>query len=283
MIDKTQIIPASKHELYQVHGNHIDAIMETKVFLMNYIRTVIQEAKLAKSATTGVKMEDPKPFETKAAALSYGDESFGFTVIIAADKEEKTNLVQTFFPYYYSKKMRIRVETVWVWDNLLEATVRCSYGEFEFSFFAADYFAHKDAYMPGNEIEIRIGAMGMRVEEGDHGFSFEGQKAVDWLAKLGKEPDYDENGQVMPVHFSTEQLVAFLPSDDKCPDEASFQSPAGDIRERQFLGIDFYETEVIIHRYEDEVSVPFVFRKDMVPDAKKDMPIRGVLWLVGAF
>ena len=281
MIDKTQIIPASKAELYQVHGNHIDAIMETKDFLMSHIRTVIQEAKLAKGATTEVIMEDPEPFVTKAASLSYGDEEFGFTVIIAADKEEKSNQVITFFPYYCVKKMRVRVETVWVWDNLLEATVRCSYGEFEFGFFAADYFAHKDAYMPGNEIEIRIGAMGMRVEEGDHGFSFEGQKAIDWLAKLGKEPEYDENGQVKPVHFNTEQLVAFFQSDDKCPDEASFQSPAGEIRERQFMGIDFYETEVIIHRDEDEVSVPFVFRKDRVPDAIKDMPIRGALWLVG--
>lgn len=120
MIDKTQIIPASKAELYQVHGNHIDAIMETKDFLMSHIRTVIQEAKLAKGATTEVIMEDPEPFVTKAASLSYGDEEFGFTVIIASDKEEKSNQVMTFFPYYCVKKMRVRVETVWVWDNLLK-------------------------------------------------------------------------------------------------------------------------------------------------------------------
>ena len=281
MIERTRIIPASRADLYQVHGNHINAIMETKVFLMNHIRTVIQKAKRAKGAITEVKMEDNEPFVTKALSISYGDEDFGFTAIIASDKEEKTNLIQTFFPYYCAKKMRICVETVWVWDNLLEATVECRYGEFEFSFFAADYFAYKDAYMPGNEIEIRIGAMGMHVQEGDHGFSFEGQKAIDWLAKLGKEPEYDENGQVKPVHFNTEQLVAFIQTDKKCPDEASFQSPAGEIRERQFMGVDFYETEVIIYRDEDEVSVPFVFRKDLVPDVKKGMPIRGGLWLVG--
>lgn len=283
MIDKTQIIPASKVEMYQVHGNHIEAIMETKSFLMDYIRTVIEKSTKAQGARTEVIMNDSKPFETQAASLCYGEEDFGFSVIIATDKEQKTNQVVSFFPYFYSKKIRVRVETIWVWDNLLEATIKCSFGEFEFSFFATDYFAHKDAYMPGNEIDIRIGAMGMHIEEGEHGFDFEGQKAIDWLAKLGEQPTYDENGQVKPIHFNTEQLVAFLPGDDKCPDEASFQSPTGEIRERSFMDREFYETEIIIHRDEDEVSIPFIFRKEFVPEAVKGTPIRGALWIVGAF
>jgi hypothetical protein len=283
MIDKTQIIPASKVEMYQVHGNHIEAIMETKSFLMDYIRTVIEKSTKAQGARTEVIMNDSKPFETQAASLCYGEEDFGFSVIIATDKEQKTNQVVSFFPYFCSKKIRVRVETIWVWDNLLEATIKCSFGEFEFSFFATDYFAHKDAYMPGNEIDIRIGAMGMHIEEGEHGFDFEGQKAIDWLAKLGEQPTYDENGQVKPIHFNTEQLVAFLPGDDKCPDEASFQSPAGEIRERSFMDREFYETEIIIHRDEDEVSIPFIFRKEFVPEAVKGTPIRGALWIVGAF
>lgn len=283
MSHKENIIPASSVQMYQVHGNHIDAVMDTQPFFQSYFKRVLSESKLQEKALSTVVMGKPEPFETAVFSLLYGDKDLGFYSIIAVDQENKVNQFMSSFPFYLAKKMQVLVEKVWVWDNLLEATVECSYRDFTFCFFAADYYAHKEDYVPGQVIEIRMGAMGMRVEEPEHGFSFEGQKAVDWLAKLGKEPDYDENGQVKPIHFSTEQLVAFFPGYDKCPDEASFQSQAGEMKERRFMDIDFYETEIIIHRDEFEVSMPFIFRKDFVPDAHKDMPLRGSLWIVGAF
>ena len=74
-----------------------------------------------------------------------------------------------------------------------------------------------------------------------------------------------------------------MPGYDKCPDEASFQSPLGEVRERRFMDIDFYETDIIIHRDDYEVSVPFIFRKDLVSGAHSDMPLCGTMWIVGAF
>ena len=102
------------------------------------------------------------------------------------------------------------------------------------------------------------------------------------MAKTGESPDYDENGDVVPVKFNTENLVAFFPLNEQCPEEPEFQSPAGEVREKCLLGEPFWETDVFIHRDYFEVKIPLIFKKEMVPDIKAGMPLRGFMWLVGA-
>ena len=272
-----RIIPADSVQMYQTHGNHIEAVMDTELFIKDYLQWILPKSKLVKKVRTEVDLEAKDPYITDAFSLLYGEENLGFVAIIATDKARTSNQF-----VFFGKKMRVRIETVWVWNNLMEATVQCEINSFLFSFFATDYFLHKDEYVPGRELDIKFGAWGLQIEEADHGFSFEGQQAVDFLAKTGESPHYDEKGHVLPVHFNTENLVAFFPINSKCPEESEFQSPAGEMQTRSLLGIDFFQTDVFIHRDRFEVKIPLVFRKEMVPEAKAGMPLRGFMWIVGA-
>ncbi len=281
MNNNPNIISADEAKMYQTHGDHIEAVMDTETFIKDYLQRVLSESKLVKKVHTEVDLEAEEPYMTDVFSLLYGDEDLGFTALIATDKAKTSNQFVSAYPVYFGMKMRVRIETVWVWNNLMEATVQCSFRNFRFSFFATDYCMRKDEYIPGRELDVRLAAWGLRVEEADHGFSFEGQQAIDWLAKTGEKPQYDAAGNVIPIHFNTEDMVAFFPVNKKCPDEPEFQSPAGAMRERTLLGVEFWETDVFIHRDHFMVKLPLLFRKDMVPDARTGMPLRGFMWIVG--
>ena len=281
MYNNPNIISADEANMYQTHGDHIEAVMDAELFIKDCLLRILSESKLVGKTPAEVKLEAPESYQTDVFSLLYGDEDLGFTALIATDKTQVNNQFVSAYPVCYGIKMRVRIETVWVWNNLMEATIRCSVHDFHFSFFATDYCLHKDEYVPGKEIDVRLGAWGLRVEEAEHGFSFEGQHALDWLAKTGEKPQYDEYGNVVPIHFSTEDMVAFFPTNKKCPDEPEFQSPAGTMSERTLLGVDFWETDVFIHRDHFVVKLPLLFRKDMIPNARAGMPLRGFMWIVG--
>ena len=281
MYNNPNIISADDVQMYQTHGDHIEAVMDTEIFIKYHLQRILSESKLVNKVHTEVNLEADQPYMTDVFSLQYGDGRLGFMALIATDKAHTSNQFVSAYPIYFGMKIRVRIETVWVWSSLLEATVQCNFRGFRFSFFATDYYMHKSEYIPGREMEVELAAWGLRVEEADHGFSFEGQKAVDWLAKTGEKPPYDEAGNVIPIHFSTEDMVAFFPINEKCPEEPEFQSPAGAIRERTLLGVEFWETDVFIHRDEYMLKLPLLFRKDMIPDAKAGMPLRGYMWIVG--
>lgn len=283
MYNNPNIISAEDVQMYQTHGDHIEAVMDTESFIKDFLQQILGESKLSGKANTDVILEYPEPYHTDVFSLQYGEPDLGFTAIIATDKAKTSNQFVSAFPVFYGSALRVKVETVWVWSNRMEATVRCRYRSFSFSFFATDYFMHKSDYIPGNEIEIQVGAWGLRVEEADHGFSFEGQQAIDFLAKTGEKPDYDDQGNIIPVKFSTENLVAFFDINEKCPEEPEFQSPAGEMRHRDLLGVDLLETDIFIHREHFDVKIPILFRKDMLTEAKEGMPLRGYMWIVGKF
>ena len=246
------IIPADSVQMYQTHGDHIGAVMDTELFVKDYLERILSESKLVKKVHTEVDLEAEEPYLTDVFSLLYGDEDLGFVSLVATDKAHTCNQFVSAYPVHFGMKMRVQVETVWVWNNLMEATVECGLRDFRFSFFATDYFMNKDKYIPGKEIDVMLGGWGLRVEEADHGFTMEGQLAVDWLAK-----------------------------DKKCPDEPEFQSPAGAMRERTLLGVQFWETDVFIHRAHFMVKLPLLFRKDMIPNVKAGMLLRGFMWIVG--
>lgn len=281
MYNNPNIISAEDVQMYQTHGDHIEAVMDTESFIKDFLQQILGESKLSGKANTDVILEYPEPYHTDVFSLQYGEPDLGFTAIIATDKAKTSNQFVSAFPVFYGSALRVKVETVRVWSNRMEATVRCRYRSFSFSFFATDYFMHKSDYIPGNEIEIQVGAWGLRVEEADHGFSFEGQQAIDFLAQTGEKPDYDDQGNIIPVKFSTENLVAFFDINEKCPEEPEFQSPAGEMRHRALLGVDFWETDIFIHREHFDVKIPILFRKDMLTEAEEGMPLRGYMWIVG--
>lgn len=274
-----------KDDLYQVHGDHLEAVMDASTYMNEVLRDVIGKSQLFKCAR-GPVSDGEQQGRTDIMALRYGQGDMSMlTQIAMGHGEGHDNLFLSNYPMMKGSDVEVTIEKVRVWDNLTEATIDCSVDDsFSFSFFAVDYYANRRMYKVGSRLTVCLAALGCRVEESPKGFSFEGQKAVDWLAKIGQEPEYDEQGNVKPVNFSLEKLVSYINTDSKCPDEAEFQSPAGEPQSSELLGVDFWKTDIHFYRSLDddhELDAPLYFRKDMLPDLKKDTPVRGWLWMTG--
>jgi len=274
-------------ELYMNHGDHLDSIMSAKTLMSRYLKTIVQDAKSWKQARTFVTTADMYEEKTDVFSLMYGEGNMRMLVIAAASTKNNTNEFMALYPVTTGVPTEVKIDKIIEWDNQIEATVFCSVGEFEFAFFPVDYYCNKKKYKVGETMTVDLSAIGMSVEEAQRGFQFEEQQAVDWLAKIGEKPDYDENGNVMPVKFSMEKLVAFINKDSKCPDEAEFQSPVAELEKTSVLGVDFYKSDITICRRDTddgelEVSIPLYFRQDFFPTVQKEDPIRGWLWVTGS-
>ena len=272
-----------KQELYQNHGDHIDAIMPAAKFLKEHLRNIISESKVYRRVRTEVSIEELKSERTDVTALVHGTSPMRMLTLLAYSPQGKVNQFVSIYPILSGTIIRAHIERVLEWDNQLEATIECSVGDFAFAFFATDYYENKRAYIEGDEISLELSALGCKVKEAQRGFSFEGQQAIDWLAKIGETPKYSKDGSVEPGKVSAEKLVAFMNHDEKCPDEAAFQSPAVGISKSEIIGIGFYRTMITIHRDENDkaISIPLYFRKDMCPNIKSKDPISGWIWVVG--
>ena len=276
-----------KDELYMTHGDHLDALMPARQLVDDHLHSILADSKLWRKTRTRVTTDSMYEEKTDVYSLMYGEKDIRILSTIAFAKEDNKNELVSFYPVCKGRALDVHIDRVIEWDNQLEATVYCSIGEFEFAFFAVDYYCNKHKYEAGKKLTVDVAAMAMTAEEAQRGFSFEGQHAIDWLAKMGGKPSYDERGNVKPVRFNMEKLVAFFNVDSKCPDEAEFQSPVGPVEPTEILGVDFFKTTVTICRRntddgELEVSVPLYFRQDFFPAVKEGDPLRGWLWLTGS-
>lgn len=274
-------------ELYMNHGDHLDAIMLANLLMKNHLQDIMKDSCVWKKACTQVTTEDMYEEKTNVVSLVYGEDSIRLLTTIAHDKGNNTNMFMSIYPICEGIPVEVYINKVLEWDNQVEATIYCSVGEIEFAFFAIDYYCNKRKYMAGKTMTIDLAALAMKAREAQRGFSFEGQQAIDWLAKIGKTPMYDDKGNVEPVRFSMENLVSYQNTDSKCPDEAEFQSPVGKIEKASILGIDFFKTMITIGRRDTdagelEVSVPLYFRQDFFPTVKEGDPVSGWLWLTGS-
>ena len=272
-----------KQELYQNHGDHIEAIMPAEDFLKEHLQKVISESKVCRKVRTEVSIEELKSERTDVCSLMYGEPPMRMLTLLAYSPKGQVNQFVSIYPVLSGKTIRVRIDRVLEWDNQLEATIECSVGGFEFAFFAVDYYENKKAYSEGDEISLELSALGCKVKEALRGFSFEGKQAIDWLAKMGKTPTFDKDGNVEPIQFNTEKLVTFMNYDSKCPDEAEFQSPVEEILESELMGIRFYRVSITLHKGEDdkEIKIPLYFRKNMFPAIKDNNPVSGWLWVIG--
>lgn len=270
-------------KLYQTHGDHIDAIMPTSVFMKDYLQRVLSDSKVYRKVRTVVSTDEIPSERTDVFSLRYGQGNMSMLSLIAYSSRKEANLFMSTYPLLEGKSIRVKIDDVLEWDNGIEATICCSVDDFQFAFFAMDYYENKKSYASGDSMSIDVSALGCKVKEASRGFSFEGQQAVDWLAKIGQKPDIDQSGNIQPVKFSTEKLVAFLNHDERCPDEAEFQSPINSISLTSLFDIDFYSAEIAIRRGEngDDIIIPLYFRKDMLPNVKEEDPISGWIWVLG--
>lgn len=279
MSDK--VTHASSAELFQGTGNLIQAFFDSDLFVRELIKPMIDASSLLHQSKETVVFDNGACEKTDVFGLFFGDATLGFTTLIATNNGTKTNEVLAVFPVSAGLTHKVRIEEVMVWENQICATVRCSIDGFGFAFFASDFYLNKEKYLENEFLEIDLVELACNAEKGLEGFSFEGQDAVNWLAKMGQEASYNEDGSVQPVQFSMAEFVAYLALEAQTPNEAQFQSPVGPVENFSFVGIDLYKTSVIIRGEDAEFKVPVILRKEFVPSLKEGMPIRGYSCMIG--
>ena len=199
----------NKNELYQNHGDHLDGIMDAEKFMKEHLQQVISQSIIWQKSHTNFSSDTMDNELADVISLYYGTTDIGMLTTIASNPKEATNEFASIYPVMKGQTYRVKIERVIEWFNHIEATIICSIGEFDFAFFAIDYYKNKSYYVEGQELEIDLSTLGMKVRAGQKGFDFTGQQAIDFKAKTGEEPEYDENGEVKPIHFDLTNLVAF--------------------------------------------------------------------------
>ena len=277
----------NKNELYQSHGDHIDGIMDADKFAKEHLQQVINQSIVWQKSHTRYSSDMMDDELTDVVSLHYGTSDIAILTTIVCNHKGSANEIASIYPVMKGRTYRVKIERVIEWDDCIEATIFCSIGDFNFAFFAIDYYLNKHYYAEGQELDIDFSALGIKVRPGQQGFDIMGQQAIQFKANIGEDPEYDENGDVKPIHVGMTQLVAYLNTDEKAPDEAEFQSPITNIADVSILGVDLHKGDITIYRQElDEgdlmVSVPLYFRKDFLETVEDGNPISGWLWMTGA-
>ena len=281
----------TKSGLKESHARHMDPFIKSEEIFKSeeeatqFISEFMRNGQITTDVITEFSYNDNPPYVTKIGGVTSTNLSFPrppFLALVAACKETQSYEFITIYPYLEGLPAKVKVLKVVEWSEKLEATVKARFqngsNTFDFWFFAADYFANKDQYKIGNEIEISLAASG-NVEAAPKGFEYRGQQAVNFLKNMGREPIYDDNGNVEPVYIGMSNLVAFMPDDDQFPDMAAFQSPVSCIREwGEFMG-NPVRTGIITLDSDTELKVSIYFNGDCSPE--KGEGIRGVIWLSG--
>ncbi len=272
----------------QAHGDHIAALMEPEDFLANHLPKLIDNGEVLKSCKTQVVSEKVDGETTDVFAVVHRDGDVTWLALIAAGVKEDVNELVSFYPLLDSvDRVKAKITDVSEWQDMIEATVTCEvdcddedFGSLEISFFATDYAWNKSKYIVGEYLYLDLAALAYSAKEAIRHFSFKGQQAIDYLAKSGREPEYDENGNVKPVDFSTEILVAFMNTDDDFPDDFEFHSPIRNVEKINSVGVDLYRCEVLF-MHDPDRPLALYFKREFIPKPEDGMPISGWLWLQG--
>jgi len=178
----------------------------------------------------------------------------------------------------------LKITEIKEWENGLEAWVTGELvDERTITFFDADYAVNKDKYEIGKTMDFIIGALAYFAKEPESkGFKFEGQQAIDFKAKLGEEPEYDEEGNVKPVEFSTESLCAFLQA-GHAPDDVEFITTVEEVKTITALGNNYWSFNTIYRGEDDnEEEIPtYVLKSEENNSLNEATQLQGLLWLTG--
>ena len=290
-------------DVYQGHGGHnkcLDGYENITDFWSEYLPKTIQEGGILAQTERKVTMTDLDEEDVSKegaqiqvhAALLGNEESPRLVALIAMNEAAKTNQLVSCYPEYDGAEVQVRLTEIHEWAGSLEATLE---GETQgtvvrpISFFDTRYAFNKHRYQVGEVYTFKLAAFGYRAEvltEAQRTFSFEGEKAVQFLERCGKTPELNDDGSVKPVIFHLDELVALFQSSVACPDDAEFQSPIlSEVETFEKFGGAFKRFEIAIAREDDDlVKVPMVIKtKALTGEAKQGDPICGMLWLQGYF
>ncbi len=266
------------------HGNHWECVVELNKAVQEIVPSVLQNgSKIEKSEVIANCFENKIPTTTKILSIS-DDNEITPKILVAENPEEQTYEVVTGYPFIQSKSIiKLKIIEINEWENLIEAVITGETKDKEkISFFDTNYFLNKETYEIGKIYDFSISAMAYAVEILEEtSFSFEGQNAIDWHAKLGEEPIYDESGNIEPVVIHLDNLVALIQADEDYPDDAEFQSPIKSMKTIRAFDQDFYKFKITVFR-DPDIDIDLYAKADFFNRKPKiNYPLRGYIWLQG--
>lgn len=268
----------AKSKYFQDHGDHIRTLMEPEEFLIKHVQSIGSWTPVAAGKDV---ISKPK---TDIIALQQEMSDLTFLGLIACTSRQ--NSFASAYPLAKGEVYEATITKVFEWKNKYEAYVWATIeDEFEFCFFATDYFCNKEKYQEGATLNLEVSALGVEVEPGHESFKLEGETAKKFREDMKKAHEIDDTFEIdeseddEPLEMSCSELVAWFAASDECPDIHQFHSPIRSIKPLTACGRDFYCARIVISHDPDDIDIPFYFAKDLCQDIESKETIMGVLWL----
>ena len=268
-----------KPECYQGHGDHIDTIMDPDEFLEKHLPEVGTWT-FFDTAHTNITHNEYHDDEGDLLVVKTGDDMGMIALMLNNAKAKRIDFVCTY-PFHKGIPHKLTIKKVAEWDSQVEAVVYAETEEMPIAFYATDYYTNKKRYVPGAGLDIELAASAYKIVEGERETVLDAETSARMRSDMGIEPEYDKDGNVLPMILSNEKLVAYLPHNEEFPDDAEFASSIKSVEQVSLFGIDFIKAEISICHEPEETYVPLYFKKEYLPDARKGTLVRGFLWMQG--
>ena len=268
-----------KPECYQGHGDHIDTIMDPDEFLEKHLPEVGTWT-FFDTAHTNITHNVYHNDEGDLLVVKTGGDMGMIALMLNNAKAKRIDFVCTY-PFHKGIPHKLTIKKVAEWDSQVEAVVYAETEEMPIAFYATDYYTNKKRYVPGAELDIELAASAYKIVEGEKETVLDAETSARMRSDMGIEPEYDKDGNVLPMILSNEKLVAYLPHNEEFPDDAEFASSIKSVEQVSLFGIDFIKAEISICHEPEETYVPLYFKKEYLPNAKKGTLVRGFLWMQG--
>ena len=268
-----------KPECYQGHGDHIDTIMDPEEFLTNYLPDVGKWT-FYDTAHTEITHNEYDNEKGDMLVVKTGGEMGMVALLLNNEKVGRLDFVCTY-PFHKGIPHKLKIKKVAEWDCQVEAVVYAETEEMPIAFYATDYYTNKAKYVPGAELNIELAASGYKVVEGEEKTVLDAETSAKMRNDMGIEPEYDDEGNVLPMELYHNELVAYLSHNEEFPDDAEFASPIMSVEQVSLFGIDFIKAVISICHEPEETYVPLYFKKEYLPNAQKGTLVRGFLWMQG--
>lgn len=189
--------------------------------------------------------------------ITYNEKAGLRTMVYLED--EKVNILTSTPIFDTSRRYYIIIDDVYVFENGAEAVIRAHFFDdenFKITFYDTSYLENKDRYFVGCTYCFDLYAMAYQariVPEDERSFTIEGENAVKFKNNIGEEPEYDENGNPLPVVIQAGNMHSFLQIKENSPADAEFRSPIKAIYDDvDFLGKKVYEVEIEMPYHDDD-------------------------------
>ncbi len=268
-----------KPECYQGHGDHIDTIMAPEIFLEKHLPE-ISKWTFFDTAHTKITHHEYKDEEGDLLVVKTGDDMGMIAILLNNEKAKRIDFVCTY-PFHKGIPHKLKIKKVAEWDSQVEAVVYAETEEMTIAFFATDYYVNKDKYVSGAELDIELAASAYNVVEGEEKTILDAETSAKIRHDMGDEPEYDEDGNILPMELYNNELVAYLPHNEEFPDDAEFASMVKSAEPVSLFGIDFIKAVISICHEPEETYVPLYFKKEYLPNTIAETLVRGFLWMQG--